>query len=156
LQKIATEQSAAPVFSATRMFRSHKTVLDCLLCGATALALLTPASVNAESPPVRADVKSLCSAWTLTQNGLAVVDQLIAVAKDGIQATARLLEECKAKPLCEYARERDMLEKSLADARNQQTKAEALSASMQERQNHIRDLLERLSGPVAIKACGGT
>jgi ABC-type Fe3+-hydroxamate transport system substrate-binding protein len=43
-----------------------------------------------------------------------------------------------------------------ADARNQQARAEDLSASMQERQNHIRDQLERLPGPAGIKACSNT
>jgi hypothetical protein len=92
----------------------------------------------------------------LTQKGLETVDELIVVAKDGIQATTKLLEECKAKPLCEYSRERDMLEKSLADVRNQQARAEALSASMHERQNQIRDQLERLPGTVGVGACSST
>jgi len=138
------------------MFRSRKT--GCRwspVCGVTGLVitLLCPGALSAENDPGGANVKALCSAWILTQKGLEVVDELIVVAKDGIQTTTKLLEECKGKPLCEYSRERDMLEKSLADARNQQARAEALSANMQERQNYIRDQLERVPGLAGLKAC---
>jgi hypothetical protein len=138
------------------MFRSRKTGCgSSLVCGATGLVitLLCSGALNAENDSGGANVKALCSAWILTQKGLAVVDELIVVAKDGIQTTTKFLEECKAKPLCEYSRERDMLEKSLADVQNQQARAEALSAGMQDRQNHIRDQLERLSGSAGVKTC---
>jgi hypothetical protein len=120
------------------------------------IMVLCTGALNAEDDPGGANVKALCSAWNLTQKGLEVVDELITVAKDGIQTSTKLLEECKSKPLCEYSRERDKLEKSLADARNQQARAEALSASMQERQNYIRDQLERLPEPAGLKACSNT
>jgi hypothetical protein len=141
------------------MFRSRKKGSCWLrLSGGTGLVvmLLCPGALSAENDPGGANVKALCSAWNLTQKGLELVDELIVVAKDGIQTTTKLLEECKAKPLCEYSREREMLEKSLADARNQQARAEALSASMQERQNHIRDQLERLPEPAGVQACTNT
>jgi hypothetical protein len=141
------------------MLRSRNTRYGLLrICGTTglAIALLRPGAVNAENDAYGPNLKTLCSAWMLTQKGLAAVDELISVAKDGIETSAKFLEECKAKPLCAYSRERQMLEKSLADARSQQARAEALSASMQERQNHIRGQLERLRGPAGVKACSET
>lgn len=129
---------------------------DGLVLTGLVATLLCPGALNAENDPGGANVKALCSAWTLTQKGLEAVGELITVARDGIQTSTTLLDECKAKPLCEYSRERDQLEKSLADARNQQARAEALSASMHERQNQIRDQLERLPNSAGVKGCSNT
>lgn len=121
---------------------------------AASLALLaTSVTVSKAELAPEPDLDALCSAWLLSEKALQLVTELTTIAEDGIQSSSKLLSDCKARPVCEFSKERSLFEDSLARARRQQTHAADLFVQMEARKNELQGQIKQRSGVDAASRC---